>query len=123
MPRTPTVGRRSLALVLALVMLACLAGGCGWLWPRDNPMDPVRCDPSCPKGLVCVDGICKLGDGGWPFDGWPSDASVQPDSAAVQPDSAAVQPDSAAVQPDQAPVTPDLPAPDHTVPDLPPAAE
>jgi len=107
-------------------------------------MDPVRCDPSCPKGLVCVDGICKLGDGGWPFDGWPSDASVQPDSAAVQPDSAAVQPDSAAVQPDsaavqpdsaavqpdsaavqpdQAPVTPDLPAPDHTVPDLPPAAE
>lgn len=112
-----TMRGRPLALLVLIIMLAGMAAGCGWLWPRDNPMDPARCDPSCPRGLVCVEGICKLGDGGWPFDGFPVDS---PQSS--------VLPDSAAAAPDQTPVTPDLPAPDQTmpdqtIPDLPPAAE
>lgn len=60
--------KRLAAATITLALLAGLAGGCGWLWPRDNPRDPARCDPTCPTGLVCVDGICKLGDGGLPFD-------------------------------------------------------
>lgn len=57
-----------MAAAIALLLLALLVSGCGWLWPRENPRDPARCDPSCPTGLVCVDGLCKLGDGGLPFE-------------------------------------------------------
>lgn len=66
------------AVIITLILLLGMASGCGWLWPRDNPRDPARCDPACPRGLVCVEGICKLGDGGFPPD-LGRDGSQTPD--------------------------------------------
>lgn len=57
--------------ILTLLALILSLAGCGWLWPRDNPKDPARCDPACPTTLVCVEGLCKLGDGGLPADSAP----------------------------------------------------
>ena len=38
--------------------LSC-AGGCGdWPWPKENPVDPWRCDPACVGGETCLDGEC-----------------------------------------------------------------
>ncbi len=88
---------KSFIAALALsALLGVMLGGCDWLWPRDNPRDPVRCDPPCPMGLVCFEGICKLGDGGLPADGGNKDLS----STDMPP--------------------PDMPAPDMPPPDMPP---
>ncbi len=84
---------RYLALTVALALLLCLTlSGCGWLWPRDNPRDPARCDPACPRGLVCHEGICKLGDGGLPPDLGADGGATAPDMTRqdqASPDAAA----------------------------------
>ena len=69
--------RRILGLgVVGVVGL--FAGGCD-LWPRDNPLDPVRCSPRCTGGKTCVGGVCVAPDAG--VDGPLEDASDDGDTA------------------------------------------
>jgi hypothetical protein len=46
-----------------LLLLTLLGPACD-LWPRDNPLDPARCDPRCTGDEVCREGKCVALDAG-----------------------------------------------------------
>lgn len=53
---------------LPLLLLLVSATACDWPWPRENPIDPGRCQPRCAPGQRCAGGSCQGTDGAAPVD-------------------------------------------------------
>ena len=97
---------RCLVSAITLSVLTSLCAACG-LWPRDNPLDPGRCDPRCSGGRVCLEGACVGADAG--VDAGPLDGDLALDIAAGPDQALADLPAGDLVAPDQDQTLPDLP--------------
>ncbi len=49
-------------LAAALLLIATVStASCGdWPWPKENPVDPWRCEPDCAAGENCYNGECHF---------------------------------------------------------------
>jgi len=86
-------------LTLSLLLALSMAAIPGCLTPRDNPLDPGRCDPGCGAGERCFEGSCVKVDASvdmtrdqTPMDGAPDKQLLDAGLDTLSPDSSQLPP-------------------------------